>query len=85
MSSVTPFSAEMEHNSGQDMGAHVTCTSARDAECEVPEPESRENMKRLKNAILYREMGSTKDEKEFWMDSVMVNLEKVNTRGENES
>lgn len=65
------------------MGAHVTCTSARDAECEVPE--SRENKKRLKNAVLYRQMGSTKDEKEFWMDSIMVKLEKANTTGENES
>lgn len=85
MSPVTPFSAEVEHDSGQDMSAHVTCMSARDAECEVPEPESRENKKRLKNGVLCREMESTKDEKEFWRDSIRVKLEKANTRGENES
>lgn len=30
-------------------------------------------------------MGSTKGEKEFWRDSIMVKLEKINTGGENES
>lgn len=30
-------------------------------------------------------MASTKDQKEFWRDSIMVKLEKINTGGENGS
>lgn len=47
--------------------------------------QSRENTKRVKNGVLYREMGSTKDDRVFWRDSIMVKLEKAKTRGENES
>lgn len=47
--------------------------------------QSRENKKRLNDGVLCREMGSTKDDREFWRDSIMVKLEKAKTRGENES
>lgn len=42
--------------------------------------QSRENKKRLKNGVLCREMGSTKNKKEFWRDSIMVKLEKAKTK-----
>lgn len=47
--------------------------------------ESSENEERFKNSGLCREMGSTKGGKEFWGDSIMVTLEKINSGGENES
>lgn len=70
---------------GRGLSAPVTCMFARNAECDVPEPESRENKKRLKNRVLCSEMGSTKDAKEFWRDSIIIKLKKANTRSENES